>query len=145
MDCGIACYMPVDTTVLYLLLHPLADQPPSPFRTDVPLPPVKTAECSVREWVHEAEHLPSPIDANLTLVACQPGTIVAVRARFWGYCSGTWWWGASSCMVLRYAARGHPHCRPEYSSGLRMAGTIAQGGGVCLSLRIGVKMYIGSQ
>ena len=70
--------------VLYPLLHPLPDQPPPPFRADVPLTTVKAAECPMREWVHKAEHLPSPTDAKLTLVACQPGTIVAVRERFGG-------------------------------------------------------------
>ena len=83
-DCGITCYIPVDTTVLYLLLHSLPDQPPSPFRPDEPLPTAKVVECPVREWVHEAEHLPSPNDAKLALLASQPGTIVAVRERFGG-------------------------------------------------------------
>ena len=104
LDCGITCYMPVDTAVLYLLLHPLPDQPPSPFRADVPLPTVKAPECPVQEWVHEAEHLPSPTDVKLTLVACRPGTIVAVRECFGGIAavpgSGE---QAVSCMAI---------CRP---------------------------------
>ena len=54
-------------------------QLPCPFRADVPLPTFKVAECPVREWVHEADHLPFPNDAKLKVVACQPGIIMAVR------------------------------------------------------------------
>ena len=97
----ITCYMPVDTTVLYLLLHPQPSQPPSPFRADVPLPIVKAAECPVREWVHEAEHLPSSNDAKLALVACQPGTIVAVRGHFGGI-AAVLGGGAQAIVVWRW-------------------------------------------
>ena len=45
---------------------------------------VKPNDCLVREWVHEAEYLPSPSNKDLTLLACQPGTIAAVRRRFGG-------------------------------------------------------------
>ena len=71
LDCGITFYMPGDTTVLYLPLHPLPHQPPSPFRADVPLSTVKAAECPMQEWVEEAEQLLSPNDPQLTVVACQ--------------------------------------------------------------------------
>ena len=47
-------------------------------------------------------------------------------------------------MAMGYAARGHPHSGPEYTSDLRMAGRVAEGGGVCLSLRTGVKMCAGA-
>uniref|UniRef100_A0A7S4FIY6 Uncharacterized protein n=1 Tax=Eutreptiella gymnastica TaxID=73025 RepID=A0A7S4FIY6_9EUGL len=55
-----------------------------PFRVDVPLPSVKPNDCPVREWVNEAEYLPSPSNKDLTLLACQPGTIAAVRHKFGG-------------------------------------------------------------
>ena len=84
LDCGITCYMPVDVTALYLLLQALPAPPPMPFRVDVPLPTVKPNDCLVREWVHEAEYLPSPSNKDLTLLACQPGTIAAVRRTFGG-------------------------------------------------------------
>ena len=84
LDCGITCYMPVDVTALYLLLQALPAPPLMPFRVDVPLPTVKPNDCLVREWVHEAEYLPSPSNKDLTLSACQPGTIAAVRRRFGG-------------------------------------------------------------
>ena len=67
LDRGITCYMPVDTTVLYLLLHPLPEPAPSPFCAHVRVLTVKVGECPIRERVHEAEHLPSPNDAKLTL------------------------------------------------------------------------------
>ena len=76
--------MPMDTTVLCPVLDPLSNQPPSLFRAHTPAPTVKVAQCPVRQWVHEAEHLPSPTDAKVMLVGCQPGTIVAVRERFRG-------------------------------------------------------------
>ena len=88
LDYGITCYMPVDTTLLYLLLHPLPEQPPSPFRADLPVPTVKVAECLVREQVHEAEHLPPANDTKFTLLACQPGAIVAMRQPFGGIATG---------------------------------------------------------
>ena len=84
LDCGITCYMPVDVTALYLLLQALPAPPPMPFRVDVPLPTIKPNDCPVREWVHEAEYLPSPSNKDLTLFACQPGTIAAGRRRFGG-------------------------------------------------------------
>ena len=76
--------MPVDVTALHLLLQALLAPPPMPFRVDVPLPTLKPNDCLVRESVHKAEYLPSPSNKDLTLSACQPGTIAAVRRKFGG-------------------------------------------------------------
>ena len=46
-------------------------------------------------------------------------------------------------MATGYAARGHPHFGPKYTPHLRMAATVAEGGGVCLLARTGVKMCTG--
>ena len=43
-------------------------------------------------------------------------------------------------MVTGYAAPGRPHSGPECSSDIWMAGTVVEGGGVCVSPQKGVKM-----
>ena len=54
------------------------------YKTKTGSPSSVTLTLTVREWFHEPEHLPSPNDAKLMLVAYQPGTIVVVRERFGG-------------------------------------------------------------
>ena len=58
LDCGITCYLPVDTTMLYLMLHPKPEQPQCLFHAHLRVPNVKATKCPVRERVHEAVHLP---------------------------------------------------------------------------------------
>ena len=82
--------MSVDTTMLYLLFHPLPQQPPSLFRAEVPLPTVKAGEFPVREWVHGAKHLPphpKPIRRCLlvnALGALQRYVMVASKQSYGG-------------------------------------------------------------
>ena len=84
VDCGITCYVPVDTIVLYSLRHPLPEQRPSLFRANLPAPTFKAAECYIQECIHGAKHPPPASDTNLTLPACQPSTIVPTHQRFGG-------------------------------------------------------------
>ena len=46
---------------------------PLPFLT------IKAIECPVQDRVHEAEHLPPLTNTNVTLLVCQPSTIMAAR------------------------------------------------------------------
>ena len=141
-DCGITCYMPVDVTALYLLLQALPAPPPMPFRVDVPLPTVKPNDCQVRAWVHEAEYLPSPSNKDLTVLACQPGTIAAVRRIFGGIPAAPG--GEEQALLWRpdMPPREHTTFGPEHRVASRLVEEAAEGWAIPLSMWSGVNCTV---
>ena len=80
---GVTCSLPAVTTTRHVALHPLLAPPPNPFRPDEHCN-VRSDECPLGSWTHEAETLEAAKDQNITLSRLPPGYIMAVRCKFGG-------------------------------------------------------------